>query len=370
MGGKRIRKVLGQLGLTQVRHVSPVRVGAARGLVGQVYREVERDFGVLAPPVALHSPAPDVLAASWLMLRETLLVTGQVERTVKETVATAVSLGNSCPFCVTVHSGTLTGLIRSDDAAALANDHIDSVTDPRVRAIGAWARASSTEEGAARYRPVCSVTEAPELIGTAVLLQYLNRMVNVFLGEVPLPPGVPRVALGRVTRVLGGMIRAAAGQEHQPGAAIDLLPPAPLPADLSWATASPVVAEAFARACAAVDAAGVRSVSALVRELVSRELAGWHGEARGPSRAWAEEAISGLPSVHRSAGRLALLTALASYQIDRSVIDEFRLDRPGDDTLIELTSWASLAAARRAGGWIPISEAKTGRQAATVNETA
>jgi AhpD family alkylhydroperoxidase len=389
MTGKGFRTMLGQLGLTQVRYVTPVRLGAAHDLVGQVYQQVQRDFGVLAPPVALHSPAPDVLAASWLMLRETLLVTGLVERAAKEAVATAVSRGNTCPFCVTVHSGTLNGLIQSDDAIALANDHIDAVTDPRVRAIAAWARASGTAEGAARYEPVCPATDAPELIGTAVLLQYLNRMVNVFLGEVPLPPGVPRIALGRVMRVLGKMIRTAAGEAHQPGAALDLLPPAApgpdgggqaLPDDLAWASSSPTVAEAFARAAAAVDAAGLRSVPAPVRELVTVELAGWHGEARGPSRAWVEDALSGLPAAHRAAGRLALLTALASYQIDRSVVDEFRAKQSGDRqsgdrqsgdrTLIELTSWASLAAARRAGGWIPVGEPERDRNAAAVNENA
>src|ERR1039457_6101964 len=53
-----MRTLLGQLGLTQVRHVTPVRIGAGPGLVRQVYRQVEREFGVLAPPMALHSPAP------------------------------------------------------------------------------------------------------------------------------------------------------------------------------------------------------------------------------------------------------------------------------------------------------------------------
>jgi hypothetical protein len=89
------------------------------------------------------------------------------------------------------------------------------------------------------------------------------------------------------------------------------------------------------------------------------ELENWHGERRGPSRAWVESAVSGLPSADRAAGRLALLTALASAQVDRSVVRMFRASRPGragrpgDSTLVELTAWASLAAARRVGTWIP-----------------
>lgn len=352
MSNHRMRTVLGQLGLTQIRYVSPVRAAAADGLTAQVYRQLERDFGLLAPPVTLHSPAAEVLAASWLMLRESLLVTGVVDRPVKEAVATAVSLGNECPFCVTVHSGTLHGLVRAADAATLADDHVESLADPTLRAVARWARASGSADTAARQQPPFPAEEAPELVGTAVLLHYLNRMVNVFLGEVPLPPGVPRLALGPVMRVLGGMIRAAADTTPEPGLSLPLLPPAPHPADLAWAAPSPTVADGFARAYAAVERAGAESVPAPVRELVGAQLADWHGEHRGPSRAWAADAVAALPQAQRPAARLALLTAIASYQVDRSVVEQFRRDHPDDRTLIELTSWASLSAARRVSTWM------------------
>jgi hypothetical protein len=58
-----------------------------------------------------------------------------------------------------------------------------------------------------------------------------------------------------------------------------------------------------------------------------------------------------LPPTDRPAGRSALLTALASYQVGPSVIEEFRIGRPADGALTELTAWASLAAARRVGSW-------------------
>jgi hypothetical protein len=119
----------------------------------------------------------------------------------------------------------------------------------------------------------------------------------------------------------------------------------------AWAAGSPHVADAFARATAAIEAAGARSVPAAIRDLVLSELAGWNGDLPGASRAWVEDAVSGLAAVDRPAGRLAMLTALASYQVDPSVIEEFRNDRSADETLIELTSWASLAAARRVGSW-------------------
>jgi AhpD family alkylhydroperoxidase len=357
MSGKPVTAVLGLLGLTQVGYVSPVRRRAARGLVGRVYEQVEREFGVLAPSVALHSPAPEVLAASWLMLREVLLVTSNVDRTAKEAVAAMVSLGNTCPWCVAIHSTTFSRL--SGDAA-------QSITDPRLRAIAAWAKDCGTREGALRRVPACSAEEAPELIGTVALLHYFNRMVNVFLTELPMPPGTPRMALGPVMQVLGRKIQPAAGHSYQPGTSLELLPAAPLSRDLSWAASNPVVAGAFARISGAVDAAGTRSVPPAVRDAVMTELENWHGEPRGPSRAWTEDAISALPTADRAAGRLALLTALASYQVDRSVIGEYRSGGSSDAQLVELTSWASFAAARRACAWIPVGI----RDGAAIDKTA
>jgi alkylhydroperoxidase family enzyme len=300
--------------------------------------------------LALFSPAPQVLAASWLMLRETLLVTRTVDRASKEAVATTVSLGNACPWCVTVHSTMLSGLA---GGLVLADSPAEHVADPRLRAVTTWARDCGTEEGAVLHDPACPAQEAPELIGTVVMFHYYNRMVNVFLTEVPLPPGAPRMALGPVMRILDRRMRPAAVRTYQPGAALELLPAASVPRDLSWVSVDPVTEDAFARGCAAVDAAGARSVPPSVRDLVLTELEGWRGERRGPSRAWADSAVSALPQADRPAGLLALLTALASAQVDRSVVQTFRASRPGDTALVELTAWASLAAARRVGAWIP-----------------
>lgn len=349
MSGKPISSTLGRLGLTQIRYVTPIPPKAAGPLVSRVYAQVERDFGVLAPPVVLHSPAPEIMAAIWIMLRESLIVPGRVDRAAKEAVATAVSAENNCPFCVTIHGAALAGM-----TGALAGEDPGSLADPRLRRIAQWATSCATETGAREDEAVCPADQAPELIGTAVLLHYLNRMVNVFLGEVPLPPRVPQIALKPVMRVLTGLMRKAGAGPLVPGASLDMLPSAAIPADLSWAAAYPVLADGFARAFAAIDAAGTRFVAEPVRELALAELASWRGENRGLSREWAADAVSGLSAPHQPAGRLTLLVAMASHQIDQSVIDACRLTQPDDEALIGLASWASLAAARRIGGWVPL----------------
>lgn len=199
--------------------------------------------------------------------------------------------------------------------------------------------------------------QLPELAGVAVTFQYLNRMVTVFLKETPLPAAVPGPVAGGLMRVLGAILGSAARSGPEPGASLALLPEAALaeaalPEDLRWAAARPSIADAFARANAAIETAGVHAAPEAVRELVRDELASWDGRPRGPSRSWVDDAVARLPTADRPAGRLALLTAFAPYQIGPADIEEFRRRHVGDEKLVELTSWASLAAARRVGSWL------------------
>jgi hypothetical protein len=61
--------------------------------------------------------------------------------------------------------------------------------------------------------------------------------------------------------------------------------------------------------------------------------------------------VAGLSESDRSAGRLVLLSAFASYQLLPEDVDEFRETRPRDDALVAATAWASYTVARRVGSW-------------------
>lgn len=321
--------------LREVRYVTAVPPRHAHGLVAQVYQQVERDFGMLAPPIALHSPAPEVLAASWAILRESLVAGGLASRADKEVVAAAVSRANICPYCVEVHGMALGSLGRAGDAAAISGDQ--EIEDPSTRALAEWA---SGGDGSV------APESQPELIGVAVAFHYLNRMVNVFLGPSPLPPAVPASARRVARSVLGHFLKPA---DATPGAALTLLPEAAPPGDLGWAKGNETIEAAFTRAAGVIDDAARASVPARVREVVRRELAFWPGSSPALTASWVEPAIVGLPASERATARLALLTAIASYQVDATVVDAFRRYQPSDRALVELVAWASLSAARSLG---------------------
>jgi AhpD family alkylhydroperoxidase len=317
--------------LNDTRHVRVVKRRHATGVVAEVYRQVERDFRMLAPPVALHSASPDVLAASWMVLRETLLARGAADRAAKEAVATGVSLANECPYCADVHGMTLDAIPGAGDRSA----HEE------------WARGSAVGPVTPPFPPEL----APELVGVAVAFHYYNRMVNVFLSESPFPSHVPESAKPKARKVLGGVLRPdPAGAT--PGTSVDLLPAVGVPADLAWARANPLVTDAFARAYAAVEAAGERSVPASVRALVHQRLSTWDGRPPGLSRSWVDDVSATLPAADRAAGRLALVIAQSSFQLDDTLVADFRRTAPADGTLVELAAWSSMAAARRISTWL------------------
>jgi AhpD family alkylhydroperoxidase len=338
-----------RLFLRQVRHVHPdirdPRTAAVR-------RQIVRDFGALVPPFLLHLPAPDVASACWAIAREPSCGP-RVSRAEKEAVAAAVSTINACPYCVDVHTTTLHALTDSAPAAAIAAENPDHIADPALRDLVAWARATRTPDAPiVRQRPFDD-EHAPELIGTAVAFHYINRMVNIFAAESPFP-----LANSRTKPLLKALavpaFRRLMARDVQPGASLGLLSPAQLPADLSWANTDSVIADAYGRAAAVFETAGQQVLPMQVRQLVHERLADWRGEDPGLSRAWVDDAIATLATHHRPLGRLVLLAAFASYQVDAQVVDDARnrLEPAADEALIAATAWASFSAARRIGSWL------------------
>lgn len=340
------RPVMRRVPLRQIRHVRAVRAAGATAPVVAVYRQMERDFGMLAPPVALHSPDPALLAAAWCMLRETLLAGGVLDRAVKEATAAAVSTANRCPYCVTVHGATLAGLLPGTGAARLAAGNLDTVSDPLVRAAAVWASGRAAP-GELRLLAALPPAATAELAGVALTFHYLNRMVSVFLPPSPLPAGSPLARHG-LTRLAARLMGRMARTVVPPGPAHEPLPGAPLPPDLAWAAPAPRVGEAMTHAVAVLTERAAHHLPTAVQDLVRDRLADPGDTGPGLSgRPWLDAAVAGLPAADQPAARLVLLTAFAAYQVTDPLVAQYRATEPADAALVSVTAWASLTAARR-----------------------
>jgi AhpD family alkylhydroperoxidase len=324
-----------------IRHVKAVPYGTAAGLTAEVYEQIRADF-LPVPLLTLHSPVPNVMAGVWSILRETLLA-GQVDRAHKEAVAAMVSKLNACPFCVDAHTSLLHATSNHDVAGAILRGDYDSIHDEQLHALVQWTLANRTSNANGMFPPPFAPDEAPEIIGTAIAFHYINRMVNVFLGDTLLP--LPSALKGLTGRLQ--MLRRL-----QPSHSLKFVPQARVPDDLSWAAANEAVAGAFAGLAQVVEVAGERVLPKAVRVLVSQRIQAWNGGDMAISRRWVDDAVVEVKQEYRAAARLALLTALASYQVDSSVVDDFRSHYPDDAQLIVATAWASLTAARRVGVWV------------------
>ncbi len=332
-----------------IKYITPVPPRSAEGLVAQTYAQMKRDLGTIAEPLSLHAPVPELLAGAWSLLCETL-VAGQVRRALKEAVAATVSDLNRCPWCMDAHSLMVQATAGGATVTALTNHDFDQIPDPASRAHITWAATTNSPEAAILAAPPFAPREAPEIIGTAITFHYLNRMVNVLLVETFLPeqPWLRRAIKWAAPRLLS----EPDSQAYAPGASLPLLPKADLPADLGWAESNLAVAGAFARFAAVVEQAGASALSPTARDIVYHHVQAWTGQDPGLSRKWVEEAISGHDEATQAAARLALLTALASHQIDEHVVLTFRAHQPGDEALVGALAWVSFTAVRRMGAWL------------------
>ncbi|KAB8183654.1 carboxymuconolactone decarboxylase family protein [Microbispora catharanthi] len=323
---------------TPYRYVTPVPTEAAAGLIAQVYAQIASDFGMARMPLFLTlSPAPEVLAPTWAMLRESLLA-GQAPRAAKEVVATGVSLANKCPFCVDAHTVLLHATGEHELAETVARG--EKPSDPEHARLFAWATGTATSGQA----PPCPPGHAAELIGTALAFHFINRMVSSLLTDDLLPAGLQR---SRLVRGLGGRALARTVRRRLPqGEALPLLrglPSGPVPA---WAAGTPA-GTAFAALLAAAGE-GVHLLGDTAREAVVEAVADWDGEHPALS-GWPSGPLADVAPAQRPAARLALLAALAPYRVTDADVAAWREAGGGrsDADLVRLLAFGAITAVRR-----------------------
>ena len=327
--------------MSGLRYIEPVPPHRAMGLVADVYRAIRRDFGVLGDvrngrsPFIAHAPVPDLLAAAWSVLYETMLV-GRVPRATKESVAATISTLNACPFCAETHTMMAAG-------ATGKGDH-------EVAPIVEWARATRSPHSGLLASPPFDPDKAPEILTTALLFHYINRVVSVFLGEAGVLPasGPPRRAM---EAAMTGYFRYRSKRRPDVGASLDLLPDvvaAPAP---DWAANAPAIAIALGRFETVIDSAARSTLSSAVRDRLDVTLQNWDGSDPGISRAWLEDGVTDLRGQDRDVTQLLLLTALAPYRLSEDDVSRFRRHHPSDAELVAAVCWAAFTAARRTSEW-------------------
>ncbi len=335
-----------------IRYIRPVPENAARGVVREIYEQIRSELGILGEPLTLHSPLPELLAGLWCSFRESV-VAGRASRAMKEVVAVCVARLNECPYCADAHTVFLRATRSHEAAGLLRRGNEARISDQQLRSAAEWAMATLTPAARILKAQPFSLLEAPEFIGTAVWMHYINRMSTVFLRRNLIPLTANPFGFRSLVERMGGRYFAGAIRHAwKPGASLRLLPDLAIPEDLSWASPSPAIARAFAALAAAAEEAGTRAVPPDARECVLERIAAWKGADPGLSRSWIDAAVGRLEGDSRSSAQLALLAALSPHRLGRSEVVDFRARFPEDGSILATTAWGSFAAARRIGSWL------------------
>ncbi|MFG3702696.1 carboxymuconolactone decarboxylase family protein [Micromonospora sp. NPDC047620] len=313
------------------RFFTPVPAKAATGLTAEVYRQLRDEFLGPVPTFQALSAVPEVQAAAWALMREALLA-GDASRVDRELVASAVSRANRCRFCVDAHVMLLHALGEHELAEVIARG--GTPPEPRHAELVGWAEASRSPRAAAWTSPY-----RPEVTGTLLAFQFINRIVSALLDPDLLPGGLQRSPL---VRSVGGRLYARVAREPKdPGRSLPLLD-AGATAPPVWAGDSPVGV-----AYASLKDAAIRGGDLLgdvARQTVTATVR-WE-DGRYPARPadWAVDLVRDVPGTDRVGTRIALLAAFAPSAITPGDVALWRFSHPDDADLVRLVAYGAITA--------------------------
>jgi uncharacterized peroxidase-related enzyme len=79
---------------------------AATGVVGEVFGEITKTFGMVPNLFRAYANHPDLLRTNWEK-HKAIMVDGELPRKTKESIALAISSANGCQYCIAAHSMAL-----------------------------------------------------------------------------------------------------------------------------------------------------------------------------------------------------------------------------------------------------------------------
>jgi AhpD family alkylhydroperoxidase len=316
------------------RYTRPVAKQDASGHVAAIYAQIARDFVLADGPLMSLSPAPDVLAATWALLREAE-VAGQAPRLHKEVIAVAVSAANHCQFCIDAHTMLVHAAGDSTLAETLWRGNVPA--EPVMADLVTWSKATVIPWHEASLPPGPPAWAA-DYIGTALLTNFINRIVSSLLHEQLLPGRLQEISF--VRRIAGRALTRSVQRHRSPGDGLTLLGDAHGVAP-AWAGTSPIgVAYAALRDTAL---AGGSLLSAPAREVVQEKVA----TASTFSLGELSTALASLTPVDRPSARLAILAALAPHVITDADVAAWRSRHPTDADLVRLIAFGAFTAVER-----------------------
>ncbi|RSM97090.1 DNA-binding protein [Nonomuraea sp. WAC 01424] len=301
-----------------IRHVTPIPQERAKGLLAQVYTQVDAEFSSIGPAVAMMSPAPELMAAGWSLMRESQLA-GEASAVDKTLVALGAARANGLDYDVEAFLAVLRLLGEAELAEAAGRG--EPPADPDRAALLEWAASTGLAAREPLEAPFAGA-RAAEFLGTLLFTHFIDRVAAAML-PAGLTPGTLDPA--DLPPFEGAPVLRGPGQDLRPGTTLPLLDGLPAQEPPAWADGLPIGRAYAALAATAAQGAGLLTPAAA--ETVSRVIAEHRGR-RLPETGPLEEPLAALPEEERAGARVAILAGLAPEAVtDEQVADWRATDR-------------------------------------------
>lgn len=149
-----------------IRHVTPVPPQRARGLLAEVYAQVNAEFSTAGPAVMMMSPSAELMAAGWSLMRESQLA-GDIPPLDKAIVALGAARANRLPYDIEAFL-TILRMLGGPELADAA-ERGEALPDRRLDGLLRWAESTGVggveppglrSRGPSISAPCCSRTSS------------------------------------------------------------------------------------------------------------------------------------------------------------------------------------------------------------------
>lgn len=310
-----------------------------------INKEIERDFN-LAAPLMVSFPSAQVHQARWGMMRESYLAHHQLAPIYKEITAATISKINQCPYCQDTHSA---GIITLGEQA-LGTDYLNKVAATKTSELSPfidWLESivdptNPTRNTTYSFPPLA----IPELIGTIISFQSINRFVNLFVEKSPLPikvnnQQVKTKMFQMAAKTFFKMFFFKKVSPKQPSPTVNL------PIEFTWSKGHPSIGAAIARELETLDHIA-SSLDPSCVQIFNEYLDTWDGTTP-LGKGWMNSYTNKLPEAAKCQLQQLFIAAFQSYTLVESDITNFRKFYPSDQFLVEVCYYAIQKTAYKLG---------------------
>lgn len=332
-------------------HLNDLNFKNATGLSKSVFDQMNQDF-TMAEPFTISYPSEHQLAYRWMLNREAYLVNTNVERVLKDAVAYGVSIANQCSFCAEGHEMMIAASGHHKEAKLIP--YSNEQNEGKIFKIADWAKQSYEPNNDLVKSPPFSSQEAPEIIGTFFCFNVTNRLVNLFLGESPVPIPKNQKLLRSIMAFVATrfMMKPFVTRKIESGKSLSLVALPDEEKSYSWTEKVPTISTAFSAVVDHLKKIEQEFIPNIIVERIDHILENWNGQVRPLSRQWLNEQTEGIDSSNQPLFKLALLVMFASYSVTDKDILAFRELHPADQSLVDLCYWAANKVSIRVLDWI------------------